>query len=185
MSAFRIAQRYAKSLLDLAEERGKIEPVTEDVRMLHDVLKESRELRRLLESPIVKMEAKRKVLEAILKGRVQEETLAFINILASKRREFYLAEILQAFLDQYNEKKGITKATLTTSIPANAAFKTEVIKLLKQKFGKDNVELETQVDESLIGGFVLQFDDKLYDSSVRSQLGNVRKELQSTTYLKN
>lgn len=180
MSAFRIAQRYAKSLLDLAHERGKTESVTGDVRMLHGVLRESRELRSLLHSPIVKLDKKQHVMEALLNGRVEEETKAFVNILIAKRREYFLDEILKAYIDLYNERKGITSATLITSSPARNELKEEMIALLKEKFGKGNVELETQVDPSLIGGFVLRFDDKLYDSSVISQLKEIKKELQAS-----
>jgi F-type H+-transporting ATPase subunit delta len=185
MSTYRISQRYAKSLLVLAEERGKLEPVTDDVRMVNEVIHESRELQLLLLSPIVKLDKKRTVMQSIFHGRVQEETLAFIRILVNKRREMYMAEIMQAFIEQYNDKMGITSATLTTPAPANAGFKAEIIALLKQRFAKSKVELDTAVDASLIGGFVLKFDDKLYDSSVSSQLKDIRKELQSSTYTKN
>lgn len=181
MSAYRIAQRYAKSLIDLADDRGKTADVTADVRMLSETLRASRELRHLLQSPIVKTDAKGKVLDAVFQGRVEDETMAFIKILVQKRREAYLVDITRAFIEQYNALKDITPATLTTASKADAAFKTEVIGLLKQKFGKTNIELRSKVEESLIGGFVLQFDDKLYDSSVSSQLNEIRKELQSTT----
>jgi F-type H+-transporting ATPase subunit delta len=185
MSAYRISQRYAKALLDLAEERGKTESVTGDVRMLNELLGGSRELRRLLHSPIVKMDRKLSVLEHIMKGRFEDETLAFVRILITKRRESFLHEIVRAFVDMYNERKGITLATLITPTPADNELMQEMTALIKEKFGKGSVELETKVDPSLIGGFVLRFDDKLYDSSVSTQLGEIRKELQSTTYAKN
>ena len=185
MSAYRIGQRYAKSLLDFAGERDKTEKVTDDIRMLEAVINESRELRVLLHSPIVKVDQKRKVLETIFNGRVEKETLAFIMMLVSKRRESYLDEITKAFIQLHNERTNITPATLVTAAAANAALKAEVISLLKQKFGKGEVDLATGVDDSLIGGFILRFDDKLYDSSVRSQLIAIKKELQSTTFSKN
>ena len=145
----------------------------------------SRELRLLLHSPIVKTDKKLTVLEAVFDGRVEEETLAFIRILVSKRRESHLEEITTAFIEHYNQRMSITPALLVTAAPANDAFKTEIIALLKRQFGKSKIELKTKLDDSLIGGFVLRFDDKLYDSSVSNQLKAILKELQSTSYSKN
>ena len=117
MSAYRIAQRYAKSLIDLAGERDKIAQVTADIRMINSVLDGSRELRLLLQSPIVKADKKRTVLEAVFRGRVEEETLAFIRILVSKRRESHLEEITTAFIEHYNQRMSITPALLVTAAP--------------------------------------------------------------------
>jgi F-type H+-transporting ATPase subunit delta len=171
--------------LDLAYERGKVDAITDDMRLLNGSIDGSRELEMLLLSPIVKGTTKRQALDALLKARVQIETLAFIHILISKRREQYLGHIAMAFLDLYNERQQITPATLVTASEAGPAFKAQVVELLRRDFGKSKVELATETDESIIGGFVLRFDDKLIDSSIGTQLKSISKELQSTSFSKN
>src|SRR5687767_5862693 len=113
----RLAHRYAKSLLDLAQERGQLEPVFDDMLFLQKIMKSSRELIAVLRSPIIATDKKIKVLEAITAGKVSEPTSLFIKLLVNKGRENSLTEVINAFIKEYKQLKNIHSVTLTTAVP--------------------------------------------------------------------
>src|SRR6185503_2857014 len=110
----RLAARYAKSLIDLAIEKGQLDAVYNDMLFLQGIIRSSRELANLLKSPIINPDKKDKILEAVTGGRVSAILSTFIKLLIAKGREAYLAEIVTAFIDQYKEYKGIRTVKLTT-----------------------------------------------------------------------
>lgn len=184
MGGIRIASRYAKSLLDLASEQGKLERAVDDIKLFQDATS-NRDLLLMIKSPIIKADKKRSVFKAIFDGKVDEITSAFFDIIIRKGRESALPEICAEFINQYRQLKNITSATVTTAAPLDATqlakIKTEMITL---GLANGEVELETIVDENIIGGFVLQVKDLLYDASVKSKLANLKKEILDNRYIK-
>lgn len=182
MSVQRIATRYAKSLIDLASETNKLEEVKADMDTFKAALG-SRDLYLLLKSPIVPAPKKSAALKAVFEGKLSELTMAFLNILVTKGRESYLPEIGHAFNEQYKEIKHITTLKITTAEKMDAksleAIKAE---FLKSNQTDDNVEIETAVDPSLIGGFVVEFANKMYDASVKHKLDTLKKEFVGNVY---
>jgi len=183
MSVARIASRYAKSLIDLAQEQNKLDRILEDVQSFQKVTSE-RDFYLLLKSPIVNEGKKRQIFEALFKGKYDDLTLAFLDILLRKKREGYLPEISKEFLTQYKIIKHISTVKITTAAPlSEKAVESIRQKLLASDATDDNVEIETAVDENLIGGFVLEFDDKMYDSSVSHKLKQLSKEFEDNLYI--
>lgn len=185
MSASRIASRYAKSLLDLAIERNQLDEVYGQVSSIKRNIAESSDLALLLKSPIVASDKKLSCLNAIYGGKVNELVQKFIELVVGKRREAYLGEITESFISQYNAKKGVGEAVLTTA--------TEISDELLQKIkgfvmanaaGINTVQLTTKIDPSIIGGFILQFNDKQYDSSVAAKLKNISKKFSDNKHIK-
>ena len=176
MSVTRIASRYAKSLLDLAQEQNKLERVLEDVQAFQKAT-EQREFFLLLKSPIVNPEKKGTILTEIFSGKLDELSMAFFNIVLRKGREGYLPDIAKEFLAQYKTLKQISTVKLTTATPVSVDS-LEAIKRQLQGSSKtdNNIELETSVNPDIIGGFVIEFNDKLYDASVAHKLGQLKKE---------
>ena len=99
----RLASRYAKSLLDLAVEKGQLEQVYADMLWLRSVCKSNRDFVNFLKSPIIKNDKKAKILEAVTGGRINPLTAAFNKLLVNKSRESHLPEIITAFIKQYKE----------------------------------------------------------------------------------
>src|SRR5579872_4703054 len=104
----RLAARYAKSILDLAVEKGQLEAVHADMLLLKQTCRDSKDLENLLRSPIIKADKKGKILQAIFANKISPLTNAFITLLLNKEREGYLPEIAAAFVDQYKTRKGIS-----------------------------------------------------------------------------
>ena len=174
MSVQSIARRYAKSLVDLAIEEKKLEKVVDDSRLFVDAL-QSRELILMLRSPIIKSDKKRKILSSIFKGKVDDLTLRFIEIITRKGREYFLPEIVNEVISRYNEINNISTAKLTTASKVNDSVIDEIKNKVSSNGGK--VEIQTQTNKEIIGGYVLEMDDKLYDASIKRQLNELRKEL--------
>ncbi len=179
----RLATRYAKSLIDLAIERGELETVYADMQWLNGVSKSNRDFVNLLRSPIIKGDTKKKILEAVTKGNISEMTASFNRLLITKGRESNLPEISHAFITSYKEKKNIHTIKLTTAIPVTEAVKKAIIEQIKKSSGFQHIELEEKVDPELIGGFVLQVGDKLVDGSVAYDLKAIAKQFENNDFI--
>ncbi len=179
-----VASRYAKSLLQLAEEQGVEETIYEDMKLVASVCKESRELELLLKSPVVKAHKKMVIMGAIFEGKLNELALNFINLIASNRREGFLYQIALEYQDQYKAKNSIVTATVTTAIGLDASMKSAVLKLI-QKSDRSEVELIERTDEDLIGGLILRIGDKQYDGSLQRCLNDLKQEFNNNTLIVN
>ena len=179
----RLAHRYAKSIIDLALEKSQLEAVYADMKFLQAACKSSKELVSLLQSPIITADKKNAVLAAITADKVTEITAAFNKLLVKKGREFELPEIVEAYIEQYNTIKGIHKVKLTTAVELSDELKQSISDKAAKEGGLGNVELETKVDESLIGGFVLEFNNNLVDASIARDLRDIKKQFAKNVYV--
>ncbi|MGZ8558526.1 MAG: ATP synthase F1 subunit delta [Chitinophagaceae bacterium] len=179
----RLASRYAKSLIDLSVERGELEQVFADMQLLEQICKGNRDFINLLRSPVVKGDTKIKILKAITKGRITDLTDSFISLLIRKTRESNLPEIITAFVSQYKVHKNIHTVTLTTALPVNEVIRKAIIDQVKKAAGFETIELDEKIDESIIGGFVLQAGDKLVDASIAYDLKAIAKQFENNDFI--
>ena len=171
-----VASRYAKSLIDLAVEKGQLEAVYADMRQVQSVCEDSREFINFLNSPIIKADKKIATLKAIFDGKLNAITSGFLTIVASKRRENVIPEMANSFIEQYRSHKNILTAVVTSANGLDAATKQKALDLVKSQMSGE-VELVEKVNPNIIGGFILKIGDKQLDKSVARQLSNMKKEL--------
>ena len=183
MSNTRLAHRYAKSIIDLSIERNQLEVVYVDMKYLQAVCKASAEFRTLLASPIIKSDKKEAIIKAVTALNVSELTNAFTKLLTTKGREGDLLEITNSFIAQYNTLKGIHAVKLTTAVEISEALKQSIQAKANAVNGTGTVELETVVNPDLIGGFVLEFDNKQVDASIQRDLKDVKKQFLKNYYV--
>jgi len=179
----RLASRYAKSLIDLAIERGQLEQVFADMQWLQAVCKSNRDVVNLFKSPIIRNEVKKKIITAITTGKVGELTAAFNNLLVTKNREKYLPEIVNAFITAYKVHKNIHTIHLTTAMPVSDSVKKAIVTQVKKSAGFENVEVEEKVNPDIIGGFVLQIGDKLVDASIAYDLKAIARQFKNNDFI--
>lgn len=170
MADQRVASRYIKSLLGLAVEKNVLEEVHQDMQLFARVCNESRDFVAMLRSPIIRHEKKAAVLNKMFTGKVNGLTLAFIDIITRKNREPLLVAIANDFHPAYNEYKGIGEATITTTVPMDAALRKTIEELVKKLSDKKQVEVKEKTDKDLIGGFVLKVGSAQVDTSIKSKL---------------
>jgi F-type H+-transporting ATPase subunit delta len=183
MSVQRIASRYAKSLIGLAVEQGKLELLVKDIELFRSMVS-NRDLYLLLKSPIIKGDKKLQIFDAVFKGRLDPMMMAFLEILVRKGRESYLPEISEAFIEQYKLIKHISSVKLTTAVKLSEAAVAQILQKLKDSGVTDeNIELVTVVDPDLIGGFIIEFEDRIYDTSVSNKLESLKREFRDNLYI--
>ncbi|MDX1913366.1 MAG: ATP synthase F1 subunit delta [Saprospiraceae bacterium] len=184
MSVTRIATRYAKSLIDLAIEQGKLPQVSADISALSAAAK-NRDLYLMLKSPIISADKKNAVLDAIFGKSLDQLTMAYLTLLVNKGREMYLPEIAAEFAAQYKNMQKITTVKVISAVPLSEAVLSDLkTRMLKSGITHPNLEVETAVDPEIIGGFVLEFDDKRYDASVANKLMELKSEFTKNLYIK-
>lgn len=171
-----VASRYAKSLLDLAVEKGQLDAVYADMLQVSDVANGSKEFITFLNSPVIKTDKKIAVLKTIFEGKINPMTLAFLTIVATKRRESVIPGMATSFIDQYKAHKNILTAIVTSAQGLDAATRQKALDLVKAQMNGE-IELVEKTDANLIGGFILKIGDKQIDRSVSRQLSNLKKEL--------
>ncbi|QHS62127.1 ATP synthase F1 subunit delta [Chitinophaga agri] len=180
----RLASRYAKSLVDLSSEKGQLEAVNADMQFLQQLSKTNPDVVALLKSPIIKPDKKQQILSAIFEGKVNAVTAAFVKLLVVKGREGNLPEIAQEFSKQYDVLKNISKVKITTAVPLDPAV-LNVIKTKVQAGTDKTVAMETAVNPELIGGFVLESNNNLFDASILRDLNDIKKQFAENIYVHN
>jgi F-type H+-transporting ATPase subunit delta len=177
MSLAKIASRYAKSLIDLAQEQNNLDRVYQDIQALASACA-NRDFELLCKSPIVSASKKLQVFRTLFESAFDPASFSFFSILVRKGREFYLPEIVQEFIKQYEAIRKKTRVKLTTAEAlSNETLQEIKTKLAQSSSTRDQIEIDTKIAPELIGGFILEYDDKLYDASVSNQLRLARKTL--------
>jgi len=176
MSVSHIASPYAKAILNLSLEQNALEAALSDMQLISALCHSSREFKMMLKSPVVKSDKKRIIIKKIFEQTVSKLTLSFLYIIIRKKREYYIPEIADEFLELYKEQMGILTTIMKTASPASEEIKMKMVTLMKN-YTQKQIELVEEVKEDLIGGFVLQWEDKQYDASILSQINKMKREM--------
>jgi F-type H+-transporting ATPase subunit delta len=182
MAETKVASRYAKSLLELAQETQSLEKTNQDFTLVLQVMEQNKSLESLLKNPIVKSDKKLAIIKQIFKGKISDISMLFLEILIKKRREAYLRDIIQQFIAQYKQIKGITTAVITTAVGIDEKIRKEVIELVKGD-SDSRIELVEKVNPALIGGFVLRYGNIQYDTTVAKYLRQLKRNFSKNLYI--
>lgn len=175
MSGSRAAKRYAKAILLQATEANTISVVFEDMQSIVTTILQSNELSEMLQSPIYKDEDKKEALNQIFANQ-SDTTKSLIAILITNKRASLLNDVALSFIEIYKESQGIKVAQVTTAIPLSSELETKVLAKVKEITGSDKVTLESKIDESIIGGFILRIGDLQYNASISNSLATIKRE---------
>ncbi|MFM7770331.1 MAG: ATP synthase F1 subunit delta [Bacteroidota bacterium] len=181
MSNIRLSSRYAKSLLELCNERNELDSVLNDMKSIIAGTSGNRDLSLLLSSPVVSGDKKMAVLRAVFTSW-SSTTSAFVSLIVSKGRESELAAIAAAFIDQVNTLRGIHQAEVISAVELDEKAKTAVLKIA-ESIADGKVNLKEQINPDLIGGFILRVNGKEYNSSVIGKLNKIKKDFSKNPYV--
>ncbi len=176
MSTFNVATRYAKALVKLAEEKKVFSSVSEDAELVFNTVSASKELRNVLVSPIIKSDKKKDILTDIFSGKISSDTLEFIHFLVKKGREDLILDVFSRFLELRNEELGQVNIGITSASELNDKQKQQMESVLAN-YTKKQVNLDYNINNELIGGFVARMGDSVIDASVQNQLKILKKKL--------
>ncbi|NEQ49866.1 MAG: ATP synthase F1 subunit delta [Leptolyngbya sp. SIO3F4] len=182
MRITKAANRYAKSLLDLAVEKNQLEEIRNDMETVANALKGSRELHVLVESKVINDDRKERALTSVFQGNVTDLTLQFFHLLTRHQRANLIPQICREFQQQYLDHKHILIVDVTSAVRLSQAALDKIRQTLHTSEWNE-VRLNEHLDPELIGGFVIKTNNYLFDASVESQLNTLKRELVTTSHI--
>ena len=175
MAEQKVSTRYASSLLESVIQKNLLDAVSNDVELVSAVIKQNPNLNRMLENPVIRPELKSSILEEIFKSRVISETMDFILFTVKKKREELLQSILDRFKELRDSKLGFVNVNVLAASEFTDVQKNELQSKLQLILNK-KVRMNYRVDEKILGGFIVQAGDTVYNASIKHQLDLLRKQ---------
>lgn len=177
MKNLRVANRYAKALLGLAEESNFSKQAFEDMELVYNALQSSKELQTILKSPIVRVSKKLNILKAIFEGKIHPISMHYLTIVIRKKRAALIQGIAHEFLKIHRDNLDVEVVTLITAGEIDKELSAKAREIASQLTPRANIEFNQVYNPSLIGGFILRIGDLQYDASVKRKLSNIKKRL--------
>lgn len=172
-----VAQRYARSLFELAQEAGKTDAVAQELALLKQALQESREFRAFTQLPTLSAQEQIGVLQKLLPVfAIKNLTANFVQLLARNRRLGLLLQTIVAYEQLLARSKGLASAEVISAEPLTEQQTRALKEALKDSTGKD-VTIESHVDQSLIGGLVVKLGSRMLDTSLKTKLSHMKTAL--------
>jgi F-type H+-transporting ATPase subunit delta len=174
---FKIAAPYARALFDFSVEKNIMHQITADFQNLDIFFQESSELTEYLNSPVVKQEAKREILSKTLKSQINTETFKFLMVLVERDRINILSAIIENYLELVYQTASIKMIEVSTASSFTDDQKDTLIEKLKELTNAREIRLVINEDPSLIGGFLIKTESKVIDFTIKNQLQQLAKHL--------
>ncbi len=174
MEGTRAAIRYAKALLSLALSEKKADKVNDDMKLIANTISNNGELANVLSNSVIKTEVKKASLLAIF-PKLNKLTSGLFDLLISNKRIDILHDVAEKYSVLFDAHNGKETAQVTTAVPLTKDLENKVLAKVKQLTNK-TVELESIVDESILGGFILRVGDKQFDASISNKLNKLKRE---------
>ena len=171
----RAAIRYAKAMYDIANEENSINEVYKDMNFINELNSGSLEFKNLLSNSQINFKDKKKLILSLIK-QSNALTEKLIDLLIHNKRVKIIGDIASSFIQLYNKHNNIKEATIITASPINNELESKILSMINIKDAK-SVNLTNVVNPNVIGGFIIRFDGKEYNASVKQNLNNLKTEL--------
>lgn len=171
-----VAMRYARALYELAVAGNKTDLVLSELRVLSAAIQSEPELQDFLSSPVVAPAKKIAALEASLKGKVSEEILGTLRLMADKSRLELFVELMHSFELIYDEANGVIRGQVKSAAVISSEERKKIEETVKQVV-KKNVIMTYSEDETLLGGMVARVAGWTFDDSLKTHLNKLKEEL--------
>ncbi|MBR6191228.1 MAG: F0F1 ATP synthase subunit delta [Prevotella sp.] len=171
-----ISVRYARALLKCSIESKVEDQVYQEMQTLAESYIAVPELRRTIENPMVARDDKMSVLQSAVGKDVSDITKRLIDLVLKEGRENMMQFIANSYITLYRQQKNITRGKLTTAVAVTPATEQKMRRMVESRTN-GTVEFKTEVDPDIMGGFILEYDTYRLDTSVKSQLNNILKQL--------
>jgi F-type H+-transporting ATPase subunit delta len=169
-----LASRYAEPVVQLAQEQNQLSRIKEEAELILKTAEDSRDLRLLLKSPVVKNNKKLAVLEEVFKGKLSPLMQNLVKVVSRNSREPQLLDIVRLVVSRYNDLHNIGEGTLEVATELDKATYDAISTKVAGILGKDRMDFQVEVKPDLIGGFKVKLGDRQIDASVKGQLQDLR-----------
>jgi len=170
-----IARVYAEALFEVAREKGKLDAIRDQLGQFVDVLAGDRDLQIFFFSPYFSSEEKREGLERAVSG-AEPELINFLELLIDKHRMPVIFRLRAKFDELWAEENRLLEVRLTSAVELDPEIVDRVGAEIKRQTGHE-IDLESTVDEGILGGLVLRVGNMVLDASLRNKLEKLRKEV--------
>ena len=174
-----VSKTYGDALFELAVEENKEDLLLEEAVSVKKLFEENDELSKMINHPQISREEKEKVIENVFKGRVSDELSGLLKLLVTNGRFSELSSVLDYFIAKIKDYKKIGIAYVVTPLELSDKQKSDIEKKLLDTTEYETMEMNYDIDESLIGGMTIRIKDRVIDSSIKSKLNKLTKELLS------
>lgn len=171
-----VTKRYATALFDIANEQGAMKSFEDQVSIMKDALEKEGEFFTILSHPSILQAEKIQMVETVFKGKVSEELVGLLVLSIKKGRQDLILDIFETFLIMAKEDRGVISATVTSAIPLKEEQLAQIKANIEKNTGKQ-IELETKIDQTLIGGMIIRVGDKVVDGSIRGKIQGLKVQL--------
>ncbi len=175
----RIAETYAEGLYSLAKEEGLTGVILEQLKALNEGFKQEPEFIKILAAPNLPKQERISILDESFRGRVEPYVLNFMKILTEKGYIRYFSDCCTAFHKKYNDDNNILTVRAVTAVSLNEKQVQALQSKLEKITGKV-VELSCRVDETLLGGVLLDYDGRRVDGTIKNRLDSIGSLLENT-----
>ena len=172
-----VSKVYGDALMQTAREKNTLDEIFEEAKNLYQVFGEHQDLIHLLDHPQVVKEEKIQIIRDVFQGKVSDEMMGFLAAVVDKGRQNEILSILDYFSGEVKEEKGIGRAQVTSAVELTEEQKKQVTDKLLTTTRYVEFEMNYIVDPSLIGGMVIRIGDRVVDSSIKTQLYELKKQL--------
>lgn len=172
-----VSKTYGDALFETAVESNRLDDFSEEAKGILTVLRENQELSRLMNHPQIVKEEKIHLIENIFKGKVADEMVGLMIIIVEKDHFAQTESVLEYFIDRVKEHKSIGTAYVTSAMELSEQQKQSVEQRLLETTKYVSFEMHYDVDAALIGGMVIRIGDRVVDSSIRTKLYGLSREL--------
>ncbi|MDD5484230.1 MAG: ATP synthase F1 subunit delta [Kiritimatiellae bacterium] len=174
-----LARRYARALLNSVSKGENVEKTASDLHLVLQTCAASGELRVFLNSPVVPLPAKQKIIKAIFAGKIEGLTGDFLELLLEKQRFNLLSGISGALESLIDEMRGRTRVGIVSALPVDKGERAYLLARL-EKWLRQSVLLEVKTDPALLSGIQVRVGDRVYDGSGQGRLAQIRAVLQAS-----
>jgi len=171
------SKSYALALYEISKENSETDKIENEMKSFQQLLKESSDFKEMILSPTVSKEDKKNVIFAITdKNNFSVNLKKFLGFVALKNRLFYLNNIIESFLNLVSKNKGELKAKLISSKKLSKDEKKKIQNDLSKDF-QSSFDLDYIYDPSLIAGLIIQIGSTMIDTSVKTKLKKLEKNM--------
>ena len=171
----RAAIRYAKAIYEIADEENFIKEIFNDMIRINKLNRDSSDFKNLLSNSIIDNLNKKKAILSLLEKK-NPITERLLDLLIHNKRVAIISDIASCFIQLYNKNNNIKEAVVITASPIDKDLERKILSQIKIPATK-SINLINLVDSSIIGGFIIRYDGKEYNASVKQNLKNLKTEL--------
>lgn len=171
-----VGGRYAEALYEVAAEGKMVDLIEKELMSVNTLIRENQDLQKIFYHPQITPEDKKVLLNTLLLGKISDATMEFLKFLVESRREQYLSDIVDYYVNLANKARNVTEAKVVSAVELSADEKQKLVQTLNKVTGK-KVKTSYTVDPSLIGGIVVRIGDRIIDGSICTRLATLREHL--------